>query len=72
VKSTIVKPTNGRSANDKQRSTSKKSSWSLGLRRLTKKQREKIYRLFVWGFLAVFTLSIVGGLIALTVLSPSK
>lgn len=69
VKSTVVKPSNGRTTNGKQRSQPKKG---LGLRRLTKKQKEKIYRIFVWGFLAIFTISIVGGLIALTVFAPSK
>lgn len=71
MKSTVVKPSNGRTQNDKQRSASKRA-WSFGLRRLTKKQKEKIYRVAVWIFLGVFTVSIVGGLIALTVLSPSK
>jgi hypothetical protein len=66
VKSTIVKPSNGR-VNEKQRSQSKHKSWSVGLRRLTKKQKQKIYRGIVWVFLVIFTVSIVGGLIALTV-----
>lgn len=71
VKSTVVRPSNGQT-NGKQQRSSKSRSWSMGLRRLTKKQKEKIYRVFVWIFLGVFTVSIVGGLIALTVLSPSK
>jgi hypothetical protein len=65
VKSTIVKPSNGRTPQNKSRGPRKPSSG--GLRRLTKKQKEKIYRGFVWVFLAVFTISIVGGLIALTI-----
>jgi hypothetical protein len=72
VKSTVIKPSNGQTNGKPQRGGSKSKSWSIGLRRLTKKQKEKIYRVFVWIFLGVFTLSIVGGLIALTVLSPSK
>lgn len=72
VKSTIVKPSNGRTPSGKQRGASKSKAWSAGLRRLTKKQKEKIYRVFVWIFLGVFTVSIVGGLIALTILSPTK
>jgi hypothetical protein len=72
VKRTVVRPSNGQSNGKQQRSASKSKPWSVGLRRLTKKQKEKIYRVFVWVFLGVFTLSIVGGLIALTVLSPAK
>ena len=67
MKSTVVKPSNGRTSNAKQRSQSKNKSWSVGLRRLTKKQKQKIYRGVVWVFLVIFTISIVGGLIALTV-----
>ncbi len=67
MKSTVVKPSNGRASQGKQRASAKGKSPKIGLRRLTKRQREKIYRIFVWVFLVVFTVSIVGGLIALTV-----
>jgi hypothetical protein len=67
VKSTVVKPSNGRAMNGKQRSQSKNKPWGSGLRRLTKKQRDRLYRGFVWVFLVIFTVSIVGGLIALTI-----
>ena len=30
-----------------------------------------MYRVFVWAFLVIFTVSIVGGLIAITVLAPA-
>ena len=70
MKSTIVKPSNGRSPSGK-RQTAKNKSWSMGLRRMTKRQKEGMYRVFVWAFLAIFTVSIVGGLIALTVLAPA-
>lgn len=71
MKSTVVKPSNGSSPSGKQRPTSKSKSWSLGLRRMTKRQKEGMYRVFVWAFLAIFTVSIVGGMIALTVLAPA-
>lgn len=71
MKSTVVKPSNGQTPSGKQRSASK-SRFGVGLRRLTKRQKERIYRVFVWVFLAIFTVSIVGGMIALTVLAPAK
>lgn len=71
MKSTVVKPSNGRSASPKARPP-KNRPWSVGLRRLSKRQKEKIYRVVVTVFLIIFTVSIVGGIIALTVLAPSK
>jgi hypothetical protein len=71
VKSTVVKPSNGRTPSGKQRPISKGKSWSIGLRRMTKRQKDAMYRVFVWAFLVIFTVSIVGGLIAITVLAPA-
>jgi ABC-type Na+ efflux pump permease subunit len=67
VKSTVVKPSNGKTDQNKQQASSKKRSPAISLRRLTKRQREKLYRSFVWFFLFVFVVSIVGGLVAISV-----
>jgi hypothetical protein len=64
VKSTIVKPSNGRPSGGKQRRPNKSRSWAAGLRRLTKKQKQKIYRIVVSVFLLIFVISIVGTLVA--------
>lgn len=62
MRSTTVKPTNGQAKNK-----SKGQSSGLNLRRLTKRQKEKIYRIFTIIFLLVFAISIVGTLVAVSV-----
>lgn len=67
VKSTIVKPSNGQAKKNKLRSQGKNRSPGLSLRRLTKRQKQKIGRIFVWVFILVFAFTIVGSLVAVTV-----
>ena len=67
VKSTVVKPSNGQAKKNRLRSQGKNRSAGLSLRRLTKRQKEKIYRIFAWVFILVFTFTIVGSLVAITV-----
>lgn len=62
MRSTVAKPSNGQS-----KSKSKGQSSGLNLRRLTKRQKEKIYRIFTIIFLLVFAISIVGTLVAVSV-----
>ena len=62
VRSTVVKPSNGKTKNK-----SKSQSTPLNLRRLTKRQREKIYRIGTMIFLVIFAISIVGTLVAVSV-----
>ena len=66
VKSTIVKPSNGQA-----KSKPKNQSGGLNLRRLTKRQKDKIYRIFTMVFLVIFAISIVGTLIAVSVVKPT-
>ena len=66
VRSTIVKPSNGQA-----KSKPKNQSGGLSLRRLTKRQKEKIYRIFTMAFLVIFAISIVGTLIAVSVVKPA-
>lgn len=47
----------------KARPQSKSQTWIGGLRRLSKKDREKIYRRFTVIFLVLFVISIAGGII---------
>ncbi len=47
----------------KGRPQSKGQTWIGGLRRLSKKDRQKIYRRFTLIFLVLFVVSIAGGLI---------
>lgn len=68
---TIAKPTNGQRGQNKPRVAAKGKPSNIGLRRLTKRQRERIYRIFTLLFLVIFAISIVGGLIALTVKAPA-
>jgi hypothetical protein len=67
VKSTIVKPSNGQAKKNKLRSQGKNRSSLLSLRRLTKRQKQKIGRIFVWVFILVFAFTIVGSLVAVSV-----
>ena len=67
VKSTIVKPSNGQAKKNRLKSQGKSGSPGLSLRRLSKKQKEKMYRIFAWVFIIVFTFTIVGSLVAVTV-----
>jgi hypothetical protein len=62
VRSTVAKPSNGQAKNK-----SKGQSSRLNLRRLTKRQKEKIYRIATIVFLLVFAFSIVGTLVAVSV-----
>jgi hypothetical protein len=71
VKSTVVKPSNGQAKKNKLRSQGKNRSPGLSLRRLTKRQKEKIYRIFAWVFIIVFTFTIVGSLVAVSVKVPT-
>lgn len=66
VKSTIVKPSNGKAKNKP-----KSPSGALSLRRLTKRQKEKIYRIATMVFLVIFAISIVGTLVAVSVKTPA-
>jgi hypothetical protein len=66
VRSTIVKPSNGQT-----KSKPKSQSGGLNLRRLTKRQKEKIYRIFTMIFLVIFAISIVGTLVAVSVVKTS-
>jgi len=63
VRSTVVKPSNGQTKNK----SKKNQPTALGLRRLTKRQREKIYRIGTMIFLVIFAISIVGTLVAVSV-----
>jgi len=67
VKSTIVKPSNGQAKKNKLKGQGKNRSSGLSLRRLTKRQKQKIGRIFVWVFILVFAFTIVGSLVAITV-----
>jgi hypothetical protein len=71
VRSTVVKPSNGQAKKNKPRNPGKTRSPGLSLRRLTKRQKEKIYRIFAMVFIVVFTLTIVGSLVAVSVRIPT-
>ncbi|MDQ6766428.1 MAG: hypothetical protein M3Z41_01250 [Candidatus Eremiobacteraeota bacterium] len=62
MRSTIVKPSNGQSNKNKPKGKAKNRSSGLGLRRLTKRQKERIYRIFTIIFLIVFAVTIVGAM----------
>lgn len=66
VRSTIVKPSNGQT-----KGKPKSQSGRLNLRRLTKRQKEKIYRIFTIIFLVIFAISIVGTLVAVSVVKTT-
>jgi hypothetical protein len=70
VRSTVVKPSNGQANKNKPKGQAKSKSPGLGLRRLTKRQRIKIARIAMIVFLIIFTFSIVGGLVAVSVRVP--
>ncbi len=65
VKSTVVKPTNGQASKRKLKTQNRSRSSGFSLRRLTKRQREKLARIFVTAFIVIFLISIVGGLVYL-------
>jgi hypothetical protein len=68
VRSTIVKPSNGQAKKNRRRGEGKSRSSGLSLRRLTKRQKQKIGRILVAIFLVVFAVTIVGGaLVAVSV-----
>jgi hypothetical protein len=61
---------NGQAVKSRSKAQSK-GKWSgVGLRRLTKRQKDKIRRIVTMVILVVFALSIVGGLVAITVKAP--
>ena len=72
VKSTILKPSNGRPIKSRPKGQGKSRSMGFGLRRLSKRQKEKIYRILTLIFLIVFAFTIVGTLIAFTVKVPGQ
>ncbi|MBC5806906.1 MAG: hypothetical protein DLM53_04150 [Candidatus Eremiobacter antarcticus] len=47
----------------KPRPPRKGQTWIGGLRRLSKKDRQRLYRRFTWVFLILFIISIAGGII---------
>jgi len=65
VRSTIVKPSNGQTGKKKPKGQAKSSGFAL--RRLTKRQRQKIGRMLMFAFLIVFIFTIVGGVVAISV-----
>ena len=67
MRSTIVKPSNGQTGKSKPRGQTRNKSGGLGLRRLTKRQRQKIGRILMFVFLIVFVFTIVGGVVAISV-----
>ncbi len=67
MKSTVVKPSNGQAAKSKPKGQARNKSGGLGLRRLTKRQRQKIGRVMMFVFLIVFIFTIVGGVVAISV-----
>ena len=69
VRSTVVKPSNGQ-AKSKSKGAKSQSS-SLSLRRLTKRQKERIYQIGTMIFLLIFAFSIVGTLVAVSVKAPA-
>jgi hypothetical protein len=63
---------NGQTVKSKSKTQSKGKSSGMSLRRLTKRQKDKIRRIVTMVILVVFAISIVGGLVAITVKVPGK
>jgi hypothetical protein len=66
VKSTVVKPSNGQASKRKVRPHNRAGFSGFSLRRLTKRQRERLSRILVTIFLLIFVLVIAGGLLIVT------
>jgi hypothetical protein len=62
---------NGQAAKNRSKAQSKGKSGGLSLRRLTKRQRDRIRRIVTMVILVIFAISIVGGLVAITVKVPA-
>ena len=67
MRGTVATPSNGKANKTKSRGQAKNRPPALSLRRLTKRQKEKIYRIFTIVFLLAFAISIVGGLLYVSV-----
>ncbi len=70
MKSSVAPSPKGRPAGKPQRPARKSGSWSFGMRRLTKRQRERLFRMVVTVFLVIFAVSIIGALVAVTGVVP--